>query len=91
MNTAEFCREVETKRDCDCEGFTAPGQEKPWGIRWNCGAIDPFTEESPVSFFYTAAEAIRAAGSMNSAYNPGEFPKTTEAVDIVVSAKCRSL
>lgn len=80
MNAKEFCLEVEAKRDCDCEGLTMPSAEKPWGIRWNCAAVDPFTEEQPVSFYFTAAEAIRAAGSMNRSYDPTEFTQVTELI-----------
>lgn len=81
MNTKEFSLAIESNRNCECEGFTMPGSEKPWGVRWTCGAIDPFTEESPTSFYFTAAEAIRAAGSANRPYNPSDFPQTTELVE----------
>ena len=78
MTAKEFILAVEANRDCDCEALVYPEENKPWAIRWTCGAIDPFTEESPLSFYFTPAEAIRAAGSANRPYDPTEFPQITE-------------
>lgn len=79
MTTDEFAAAVSEASSSQAEGYTAPGQNQPWKLKW-LGTEDPFTQEEQVTSYHTAAEAIRAAWSLQNLYSPSDYPQVTEPV-----------
>lgn len=82
MTGSEYLRRVEDILGKAGRGMVLLGGERPWGIQWLLCPVDPFTNEQPVSAYYTPAEAFAAAGSLYDPYLPSDYPQTTEPVEV---------
>lgn len=82
MTSTEYLTRVNEILGGDGTGLVYPGSDKPWAIQWDCGGVDPFTDELPITRYHTSAEALRAASSLHNPYNPSDFPQTTEPVTV---------
>ena len=80
MTSSQYLSQVEQVLGSEGRGIVMRDSAKPWGIQWNNCPVDPFTEEQPISWYYTSAEALRAADSMYNPYSPSQFPQNTEPV-----------
>lgn len=89
MTSQEYLNRV-ARTSAQTTGIVNRKQDKPWGIQWDMGGVDPFTEELPITWYHTPAEAIRAAGSIHDAYSPKDYPQITEPVSVDAEASTES-